>query len=71
MRSVVDRNVVMRRMTVCHPRHRSDCRSKLIYAHKIWRTIHTPDISLGSLTLPAHEAGDFVELILPSPLNRN
>jgi len=28
------------------------------------RTVPTCDISLGSLTLPATEAGDFVELIL-------
>jgi hypothetical protein len=36
----------------------------LTYAHTIPRTVPTCDISLGSLTLPASEAGDFVELIL-------
>jgi hypothetical protein len=44
--------------------HRSDCRNILIYAHTTLRTVLTCDISLGSLTLPASEAGDFVELIL-------
>jgi hypothetical protein len=36
----------------------------LTYAHTIPRTLPTCDIRLGSLTLPASEAGDFVELIL-------
>jgi hypothetical protein len=43
---------------------RTDCRNTLIYAHTNSRTLPTCDISLGSLTLPAPEAGDFVELIL-------
>ena len=47
--------------------HRSDCINKLIYAHTTLRTVPTGDISLGSLTLPAPEAGDFVELILQYP----
>jgi hypothetical protein len=37
----------------------------LIYAHTTSRTHLTCDISLGSLTLRAPEAGDFVELALP------
>ena len=45
-------------------RHRSDCTSTLIYAHTTSRTAPTCDVSLGSLTLPAPEAGDFVDLIL-------
>ena len=44
---------------------RSDCRNTLIYAHTNSRTLPTCDISLGSITLPASEAGDFVKLILP------
>ena len=36
----------------------------LIYAHTTLRTFATCDISLGSLTVPASEAGDFVKLIL-------
>jgi len=40
--------------------HRSDFRNTLIYA----LTYATCDISLGSLTLPALEAGDLVELSL-------
>jgi len=36
----------------------------LTYAHTTSRTLPTYDISLISLTLPAYEAGDFVELIL-------
>jgi len=43
---------------------RSDCRTTLIYAHTTSRTLPPFDISLGSLTLPAPEAGDVVELIL-------
>jgi len=43
---------------------RSDCRNTLIYAHTTSRILPTGDISIGSLTLPAPEAGDFVELIL-------
>ena len=41
-----------------------DCRKTLIYAHTTSRTLPTCDISLGSLTLTAPEAGDFVELIV-------
>jgi hypothetical protein len=41
----------------------SDCRDTLIYAHTASRTLPTCDISLDTLTLPAPEAGDFVELI--------
>jgi len=44
--------------------HHSDCRNTLIYAHTTSRTLPTGDISKGSLTVPAPEAGDFVELIL-------
>jgi hypothetical protein len=44
--------------------HRSDCRNTTVYAHTTSRTAPTCDISLGSLTLPAPEAGDFVQLIL-------
>ena len=36
----------------------------MIYAHTTSRTVRTCYISLGSLKLPAPEAGDFVELIL-------
>jgi len=39
------------------------CRNTLIYAHTTLRTFLTCDISLGSLTLPAPEAGDIEELI--------
>ena len=44
--------------------HRPVCRNTLIYAHTTSRTVQTCDISLGSLTVPAPEAGDFVELLL-------
>jgi hypothetical protein len=44
--------------------YRSDCRTTLIYAHTTSRVLPACDISLGSLTLPAPEAGDAVELIL-------
>ena len=47
-----------------HQHHRSDCRNTLICADKTSRTLPTCNISLGSLTLPAPEAGDVVELIL-------
>jgi hypothetical protein len=43
--------------------HRPDCRNTLTYAHTISRTLPTSD-SLGSLTLPAPEAGEIVELLL-------
>jgi hypothetical protein len=36
----------------------------LIYAHTTSPTLPTSDMSLGSLTLPAPKAGDFVDLIL-------
>jgi hypothetical protein len=42
----------------------SDSRNTLIYARMTWRTFPTCEVSLGSLTLPASEAGDFVELLL-------
>jgi len=32
--------------------------------HTTWSAVSTSDINLGSLTLPASEAGDFAELIL-------
>ena len=35
-----------------------------LYAHTTSRILRTCDVSLGSLTLPAPEAGEFVELIL-------
>jgi hypothetical protein len=41
-----------------------DCRNTLIYAHTSSRTLPTCDVSLRSLTLPAPEAGDLVEIIL-------
>jgi hypothetical protein len=40
------------------------CTNTLIYAHTPSPTLPTCDISLGSLTLPAPTAGDFVELLL-------
>jgi len=40
--------------------NRPDCRNTLIYAHTNSRTIPTCEVSLGSLKLPAPEAGDFV-----------
>jgi hypothetical protein len=42
----------------------TDCRNTMIYAHKISRSLPTCDVSLRSLTLPASEAGDLLELIL-------
>jgi len=50
--------------------HRSTYRNTVIYAHTTSRTVPTCNISLVLLMLPAHEAGDFVELIplyTPSP----
>ena len=44
--------------------HLSDCRNTLVYAHTNSRTLPTRDISLGSLSLLAHVAEYFVELIL-------
>jgi len=38
------------------------CRNTLIYTHTTPRTVSTCDVILGSLTLSAPEAGDFVEL---------
>ena len=44
---------------------RSDCRNTLICARiRLARTLLTCGVDLGSLTLPAPEAGEFVELIL-------
>jgi len=43
---------------------RSDCKNALIYAHTVSHNPPTFDTSLGLLTLPAPEPGDFVELIL-------
>jgi hypothetical protein len=42
----------------------ADCRNTLIYAHTTSRIFPACDISLSSLTLPAPETGDFVELLL-------
>ena len=50
---------------------RSDVRNTLIYAHTTWRTLPACYVGLGSLTLPASEAGDFVELILVHVTERN
>ena len=44
--------------------HPSDCRITLNYAHKNLRAVPNCDMSIGSLKLPAPEAGNFVELIL-------
>jgi hypothetical protein len=44
--------------------HPTDWRKTRIYAHTTSRALPTCDISLGSLTLLAPEAGDVVELIL-------
>jgi hypothetical protein len=46
--------------------HRSECRFTYTYAHMTSRNLPTGDISLGSVTLLAPEAGDIVELILLS-----
>jgi hypothetical protein len=46
-----------------HPHH-SDCRKTLIDGHTISRTLPTCYAGLGSLTLSAPVAGDFVRLIL-------
>jgi hypothetical protein len=43
-------------------RGRSDCRSTLVYAHMTSPILPTCEISLGPLTLPASQAGDFVGL---------
>jgi len=43
---------------------RPDTRNTMIYAHTTSRTVPTCHISLGSLKLPAPEAGVFVKLIL-------
>jgi len=48
--------------------HRSDCRNTLTYTYTASRTVPTFDVSLGTLTLPTPEVGDFLELIL---LHRN
>jgi hypothetical protein len=44
--------------------HRSDCQNSLIYGHTTSRNLPPCDISLGSLTLPVPESGEFVELLL-------
>lgn len=49
--------------------HHSDCRNTLIYTHTTSCTLPTCDISLGSLMLPAPEAGDFVEINTPAKLS--
>jgi hypothetical protein len=41
-----------------------DCRNTLIYEHKTALIVPNFDISLVSLKLPLHEAGDFVKLRL-------
>ena len=46
--------------------HRSDCRLIQTYAHITSRNLPAGNISLGSVTLLAPEAGDIVELILLS-----
>jgi hypothetical protein len=51
--------------------HRSDYTNTLIYSHATSRTVPSFDFSLGSLKLPAPEAGDFVELILLHLFLRN
>jgi hypothetical protein len=48
----------------CWHLHRPECRNTPIYAHTTSRTLPTSEIDLGSLTLTAPEAGEFVELIL-------
>jgi hypothetical protein len=60
---------VSRRILATPPQ---DCRNPPMYAQTNSCTLLTHDISLGSLTLPAPETGDFVELILlylPSTVN--
>jgi hypothetical protein len=47
------------------PLHRFDYRKTLTYPHTTSRTLPTCDSSLGSLTLTASEAGNFLELLLP------
>jgi len=44
--------------------HRSAYRNTMIYAHATSLTVATCNISLCLLMLPAHDAGDYVELIL-------
>ena len=44
--------------------HRPDCRKTLNYAHETSRTVTNCDVSIGSLNLPAPEAGNFEELLL-------
>jgi hypothetical protein len=46
--------------------HRSDCKITQTYAHKTSCTLPSGNISLGSVTLLAPEAGDIVELIVLS-----
>jgi len=49
---------------VSRPTPRSDCGNMLIYAHKTSRSVSSCDVIPGSLTLPAPQVEDFVELIL-------
>jgi len=49
--------------------HHPDCRNTLIYMHMTLCTLPTRAISLGSLMLPAPEAGDFVEILLLYPVS--
>jgi hypothetical protein len=44
--------------------HGSNFRNTLISVHTTLRTLPTCDISLGSLTLPVLQAGDFMKLTL-------
>jgi len=44
--------------------YHSNCRNKMTCAHTTLRNLPTCDNGLGSLTLPAPELGDFVELIV-------
>lgn len=48
----------------CYAVHSSNWRNTQTYAHMTWRNLPTCNISLGQLTLPANEAGEFVVLIL-------
>jgi len=51
--------------------HCTDSRNTMIYAHTTLRILPACDINLGSLTLLAPEAGDFLELILLHLQNTN
>jgi len=43
----------------------------MTYAHRTLRTLSTCDISLGLLTLPTPDSGDFVELTLLHTVNES